>query len=221
MDYSSSDSPLYELIRSGRHYQLPRGQVVNAFDDVAKLNLIDSGYIQRYLITKEGNKGIQVLYGPGDIFPLTPVYKSVFQMDIYSGPEEYYYEAMTPLSIYSIAQEDLKGAVDKNPLLYKDLFYAAGLRLNSYIHRLESMSLRAATRKIAHQLAYLATIFGSENSHGTTITIPLTHKNIADILNLARETVTLCMSRLEEKGLIEADKHIIVKDLERLRSMSR
>lgn len=220
MDYNWEDSPLYGLLLSGKHLKLPKGQVVSAFEDSALLSLIKTGYIKRYLITSDGSKGIQVIFGPNDIFPLTPVYKTTYQMDIYSGPEQYYYESMTDIEVFSISQIELQEALKTNPLIYKDLFYAAGLRLNSYIHRLESMSSRAANKKVAHQLAYLADTYGKISDEGIIITVPLTHQNLADILNLARETVTHCMTRLEEKGLIRANKNILVTDIEKLKQAS-
>jgi len=216
MSYSQVESPLYKLLLAGKHLKLPKGQVVNAFDSTA-INLIKSGYIKRYLITKEGTKSIQVIYGPKDIFPLTPVYKAVYKMDIYSGPEQYYYESMTPIEIFSLGQAELDIAMVSNPIIYQDLFYAAGLRLNSYIHRLESMSLRVANKKVAHQLLYLARIFGSSTTKGSiTIMVPLTHQDLADVLNLARETVTHCLLRLQQKGLINISKNIVVLDIDGL-----
>lgn len=221
MSYKVSESPLFTLLKEGKHFTLPKGQVVNALDDRAMLNLINKGYIKRYLITKDGTRSIQTIYGPGDIFPLTPVYKTLFQMDMYRGPEEYYYEAMTPIDIYSINQETLHSAVAKNPIIYRDLFYSAGLRLNSYIHRLESSSLRVSNRKIVHQLLYYAEIFGEKTENGVLINLPLTHQNLADVLNLARETVSNCLSRLEQRGLLKGGKNILIPNTEELRHSVR
>lgn len=216
MDYSRADSALYKLLSTGTHLKLPKGQVVNALDDNAKLNLIKSGFIKRYLINKDGSKGIQAIYGPNDIFPLTPAYKNLFNMNIYSGPEEYYYESMTEIEVFSISQATLKEAAESEPIIFKDLFHAAGLRLNSYIHRLETMSLRVANRKVAYQLAYFADTFGKQTDKGIEIQVPMTHQNLADVLNLARETVTHCLSSLERKGLIIPGKYLVVTDLEKL-----
>lgn len=222
MPYNREDSPLYQLLLSGKRIILPKNQVVDAFSDHAWCYLITSGYIMRYLITREGTKGIQVIYGPGDLFPLTPVYKTVYEMDIYSGPELYYYEAMTPIEVYSITQETIEQAATDNPEIFKDLFYAAGIRLNSYIHRLESMSLRVANKKVAHQLVYFGQNFGVIQDSGILISVPLTHQTLADILNLARETVTHCLASLQSKGLVESSsKHIVIADLEKLTKLSR
>ncbi|HSX27229.1 MAG TPA: Crp/Fnr family transcriptional regulator [Patescibacteria group bacterium] len=218
MIYAIVDSPLYKLLMQGKRLNFPKGQVVAVFDEQAPIYLIKSGYVKRYLITKEGEKGIQVIYGPDDILPLTPIYKEVFKMDIYSGPEQYYYEAMTPVELYYIRQADLQEALVKDSAIYKDLFYLAGIRLNSYIHRLESMSLRVANRKVVHQLNYLAHIFGKKTTEGIKIMLPLTNQELGDILNLSRETVTREMVKLKTKGIIAVDnKNIVITDQERLK----
>lgn len=220
VDYKHAESLLHKLIEQGKRLKLPKGQVIDALNDGGKLNLIKSGYVERYLITNEGTKGIQVIYGANDIFPLTPVFKTIFEMDIYSGPEQYYYESLSEIEIYSISHETLRKAIETEPLLFKDLFFESGLRLNSYIHRLESMSLRVANRKVANQLAYLADVFGDMKNDGTIIVLPLTHQSLAEMLNLARETVTHCLIRLQEKGLIKAGRHITILDLDKLKDAS-
>ena len=215
MQYDRHDTPLYRLLLSARSRKYPKGQLISAFGDDS-IHLIKAGYIQRYLITKEGSKGIQVIYGPSDIFPLTPVYKSSFNMDVYSGPEDYYYESITEAQVFSMSQEQLAEALRDDPSIYKDLFFAAGLRLNSYIHRLESMSTGSARRKIVHQLAYLAGTFGKQTPEGTVIELPLTHQRLAEILNLARETVTNELAVLTKKELIQGSKTILVPDIQKL-----
>ena len=219
MSYIRSDSALYKLLLTGKHYSLPKGQVVSAFEDNT-LYLIQSGYIKRYLINTEGELGIQVIYGPGDIFPLTPVYKEAFAMDIYSGPEDYYYEAMTKLEIFAMSQTDVQKAVDANPVIYKDLFYAAGQRLNSYIHRMESLYTKGAQLKIAHQLVYLAQSFGVDTPEGIALELPLTHKDLGDVLGVARETVTRQMNDLVNLGILKPGRALVIKDMAQLKQLA-
>lgn len=214
MDYVPTNTPLYNLLLSGNKSTLAKGQVVGTFDSRQGVYLIESGFIKRYLITKEGNHGIQVIYGPNEFLPLTPIYQAIFDMDIYKGPETYYYETMTESAIYYVTLAQLIEAAEASPIIYKDLLYAAGVRLNSYIQRLENMSLRASNKEISYQLLYLASKFGKKTALGIKIMVPLTHQTLAEILNLARETVSRRMARLEEKGLIRSEgKHIVVTDI--------
>lgn len=222
MDYKPVETPLYKMLLKGNRLNFPKGQVVGTFDSKPAVYLLEAGYVKRYLITKEGNHGIQVIYGPNEFLPLTPIYRAIFNMDIYRGPETYYYETMTEATIYNISLAQLIEAAENNPVLYKDLLYAAGVRLNSYIQRLENMSLRASKMEIIYQLLYLADTFGKKIPEGVKIMVPLTHQTLAEILNLARETVTRRMALLEQKNLAQTSgKHIVIPDLDRLRAEIR
>ena len=198
---------------------MPKGVIVHGFEDKTLLHLIRSGYIKRYKIQNDGSRNIQVVYGPNDIVPLTPVYSTIFGFRIYRGPETYYYETMTDVSMHTISHDELKAALEKDPLIYKDLFHEAGVRLNSFIHRLEDASITGSHRRIAHLLTYLADVFGTPNKGGgTMIELPLTQQTIAEMLSLARETVTHSVVRLREKDLLVVEgKKFIIPDIEKLR----
>jgi CRP/FNR family transcriptional regulator len=217
MDYDPSESPLVKLLLNGKNYRMAKGQMVQVFDERMMLNVVRSGYIKRYLITDDGSQSVQSVYGPGDIFPLTPVYKSLFNRNIYRGEELFYYETITDASVCSISEATLRGAVLENTNIYRDLLYVSGERLSSNIQRLENMALRSAHSRVANQLAYYADKFGKKTSEGTAISLPLTHQTLANILNLARETVTHSLVRLHEKGLIKVNKTITVIDVDKLR----
>ncbi len=217
MDYDQSSSELLKLLLNGRAYKVPKGQVLQLSGDHMLLNVVKTGFVKRYLITNDGSQSIQSIYGPNDVFPLTPIFKVLFNTNIYRGEEIIYYEAITPATILSIDQATFMAAIEQDPLLYRDLLYVAGVRLDSNIQRLENMSLRVANRKVVHQLVYFADKFAEKTDKGILLTVPLTHQTLADVLNLARETVTHCLSRLQEKGLIEVGKHILILDLEKLK----
>ncbi|MDL2341989.1 MAG: Crp/Fnr family transcriptional regulator [Patescibacteria group bacterium] len=219
MAYASADSSLYALVKNSPPYRLAKGQVVHALDDRSKFNLIVSGYIKRYMITNEGNESIQVIYGPGNFFPLPPVLKTIFEMDIYRGPETYYYESMTDIVVHSVNLDTLEQALASDSSIYKDLLFIAGTRLNSYIHRLEDSSLSSSTWRVAHQLLFLADQFGETTDEGIRIQLPLTHQDLADILNVSRETVSRSLSNLREKKLIIAGQHIIIPNIDTLKEL--
>lgn len=218
MSEETTRTLLASLMKSAGRQKFPKGQVVHMFEDSAMLNFITEGYVKRYRITDEGNQSVQVVYGPGHIFPLTPVYKTLYDYNMYSGPEHYYYETITSVITHSINLPQLKKAVVDQPELYRDLFYAAGLRLDSYIHRLEGHAQKTATQAVAWQLAYLTATFGEPSPTGVRIALPLTHQTLADIVGLARETVTYSLNELRTEKLISSDKkHITVFDIEKLR----
>jgi CRP-like cAMP-binding protein len=218
---NSRGNKLHDLIASGRQYKLSKGQVIQSSDQRQVINLINKGYIKRYLIANDGNLGIQVIYGPGDIFPLTLAFKILFDQDIYEGPEVYHYEAMTDSEIYTIDTDTLERASNKDDELYKFLLQESGVRLHSMINGLENLSLRRSYKRVAHQLTYLARRFGEKKTDGSVqICIPLTHQDMADILSATRETVSQSMAKLRSKGLIETDKYISIPDIEKLEQIA-
>lgn len=209
-------SQLAALIRGGTRHTVPKGQVVQ----VSSRNLlfyVRSGYIKRYLITDTGAESIQTINGPGEVFPLTPVFKILLQQEIYRGSEMYFYEAMSDARLYSIGEPELVAAVEADPTLYKELLSVAGSRLSSNIQRLENVSLVSARRRVAHHLAYLAQKFGNQDKGTILIQVPLTHQDIAAMLSLARETVSHVMGGLKNKKIIKTDaKAITILDMSML-----
>lgn len=208
---------LSTLLKSGKKISLARGQVIHDPEHKKFLNVVGTGFIKRYSIDNNGAQSIQVIYGPEDVFPLTPVFKTIFDLDLYHGPETFHYEALVDSELYAISQDELRKALKANSNLYKDLLFVSGERLNSNIHRLENISLKTTHRRIAHMLYFAAGAFGEKTKEGLVLTVPLTHQTLADSLSLARETVTRRLARLEEKGLIKVDRHIVIKDLESLK----
>lgn len=207
---------LHDLIKTGRRYKLPKGQIIQSSDGRKVFTLITEGYVKRYIISNEGSLRIQSIYGPGDAYPLTLAFKSLFNQELYTGPEVVYYETMSGVEIYSIDEQTLVDAVHKDKNLYRDLLLEAGNRFHSNIQQLENFSLNSSYKKVAHQLAYFAAQFGSTSKEGTSIDLLLTHEDLANVISATRETVSTCMIKLRKKGLIKTGKNIIVPDVKKL-----
>lgn len=216
MDARTRRLALSSLLLNGRKYEISKGQIIQSTDDRRVFNLIKSGYVKRYLIANDGAYGIQVFYGPGDIFPITLAYSTIFDQKINEGPEIYYYEAVTDCQLYTIDELALKQSVEQNPMIYKELFSIAGKRLHSTLHGLENLTLANAYHRVAHEIFYFATKFGKKSSVGTEILVPLTHQDLADTLSLTRETISTAIAKLRKNGLISTENNIIVKDMEKL-----
>lgn len=217
MSYDSRSSSLHALLQAGNSYTLPKGQIVHALDDYSRFSCIATGYVKRYIITNEGNKSVQLIYGPGHVFPLAPILRHIYDMDLYRGPELYYYESMTDIVVNSISFESLHKALQADKSIYTDLLYVAGTRLNSYIWRLEDTSLGNSTWRVAHQLSFLASQFGEMTETGLKIMVPITHQDLADILNLSRETVSRSIAKLRDKKLIISGQYTVIPDPAKLK----
>jgi CRP/FNR family transcriptional regulator len=217
IDYSSEQ--LRTFMMSGKLYYFPKHKVIQSTDLGLVLGLIKSGYVQRYLITPNGAESNQGIYGPGDFFPLTLAQSILLNQYIYIGIETYLYKTMTNAQIYYVYNDAFINFVKKNPIIYRALLIEAGERLRVSIQRVENMSLGNSYLRLAHQLVFYARIFGIEIPQGIKIILPLTHLNLSEILNISRETVSLAMIQLKNKGLIiKQGRSIIVPDIDKLES---
>jgi len=207
---------LVGLMSKGRNYKIPKGQIIQSTDDRRVFNYVKRGYVKRYLISNDGSYGVQVIYGPEDMFPITLAFSVVFHRNINESPETYYYEAMTEVDICTIDETVLKEAIADDPNLYKDLFGICGVRLHSTLHGLENLTLSNSYHRVAHEVLFLAKKFGVKKAKGTEIQVQLTHQDLADILSLTRETVSTAMVQLRKNKLITTAKLIVVPDMEKL-----
>src|SRR5512132_4366066 len=93
---------LREMMMEGRKFNLGKGQIIQSTDDRRVFNLLTQGYVKRYLIGNDGSLGVQVIYGPGDVFPITLAFSILFNQEVSESPETYYYETMTEAELYTI-----------------------------------------------------------------------------------------------------------------------
>jgi CRP-like cAMP-binding protein len=207
---------LQKLFLTGREYQFRKGQVLQSSDDTLKFSLVKTGFVKRYLIANDGNLSVQSIYGAGDIFPLTHIFRVLLEQEIYQGPEIYYYETITDVVASTIDNDILIDAVRDNPMLYRDLLVVAGQRLQSNIEALENLSLHSAYQRVAQLLCVFGRHYGTVLPAGIKIDMPLTHLLIANILDVTRETVSQGIIQLREKGLIKTNKHVTIPDIKAL-----
>jgi CRP/FNR family transcriptional regulator len=195
-----------DLMNAGKMHIFPKKHQVIIDPELTICYLINEGFIKRYLLTQEGTYGVQAVFGPGDIFPLTPVYKAVFDFSINRGKEIYYYETVTECTMHSVSKRQLTESLEQQPNLFKDLFYVAGMRLENNIFNLENASLRASHDRIYDLLLWLGEKYGEKREESFVLKLPITHELIAEMLNLARETVSKRMVRLQELGVVKKNE---------------
>ena len=200
--------------------RIPKNQIFQSTDHRESLSVIQKGFIKRYSITNAGSESIQSIYGPDDIFPLTWVFKTLLDQDIYAGQEIFHYETITDAVIYSMDKTSLIELAAREPTVYKDILVVAGQRFRSNIHNLENMSLQNIEKRLANHLYYFARFHGLQTTKGTKILIPLKQKLLACILDASRETISVNLKELRQKGLIENETFINVPDLKKLEQFS-
>jgi CRP/FNR family transcriptional regulator len=213
------DTSLHRLLLEGRRYSLNRQQIIQATDDRQVINIIISGFVRKYLINHDGSIGAIIVYGPGDIFPVTLMYKKMFNQPLYRGRETFFYEAVSKGEISTLDADELIGKIKQDEKLYGSFMQEVGRHLEFCINGMENLMLSNSNKRIAHILCFFARKFGVKTAGGTRICLPLTHQNIGEVLNVTRETVSTNIKELRNKHLVsieQSTKYFLIPSLEKL-----
>ena len=205
---------LTEFFSKHKLVKYKKGEVIlRPGEKVDYVGFIKSGHVRVYYLSESGQEVTMQFFKPILFFTL-----------IFAKTEianKYYFEAVDGVEIYkSPAAETLEWfRNDREAMsMMTDCIMMAFLNLTDQIGYLLSGN---AFSRVASMLVSLASKNG-ENSFRDTIDFGITHKLIASLTGLTRETVTLQMLKLEKQGLIvNQNKKIFIKDYEALIKASK
>lgn len=175
---------------------------------------ITSGYARSYLLSKEGKELTVTLLRQYDLFPMHWIINNILT--------SHYYESLTEVTVYRAPKQDFLQLLMNNSDVFLYTTKSILGRLNSVSERMEAAILGNAYQKVAGIIIFLIDQLRTNQENQIKISIPFTHKDIASLTGLTRETVSLEMERLAKGHIISLQNHLIViedmKELERIAS---
>lgn len=209
-DTAYSDT-LADFFMAGRSVDCTKGQIVLSGDDQNPgIYFIAKGFIRVYSINDDGEEYTHVIYKNGDIFPLIWALKDMRR--------HIFYESMNSSVLWIITKETLVNYLKENssPVSYA-LIRQLTDQFNVYADRLDNLEYKSAYERVVYRLLFLAGRFGKKTGKTVVIEAPITHKVIAQTINLARESVSRELEKLTAKGLVDTqDGYIVIKDVDKL-----
>ena len=203
---------LQALLRTGELRALEKGKDLPQ-ETTSTIKMVVSGYIKRYRVDSSEGSNVQLIYGPSDLFPLTPFFKQFLNLDIYEGPETYRYGALTDVEYYVLDMKKFLHAFEDDPVLQKEMLFICGKRIQTSIERLENLSIQNSFRRVAHYLVFLARHSGRALPRGVLIRLPVTQQDLAENIGLSRGSVARAVSQLRTEGLITGQGNLVVPNL--------
>lgn len=192
-----------DLFADSRLRKLPKGQIViYEGDSVDHLYYIVNGFIKVYNILSNGSERTIFIYGPDDLFPFTSYLSG-------SGVARYFYESIAETEVYSISPKRLEQKVRGNFEIGEALIQYSNSVSQQFIQRIDILSVNDARRKIIALLAFLATKTGNDGDI-STLSIPLTTQDIANMCGLTRETVSIQLARLRRAGIVSGGRSLVI-----------
>jgi len=126
-------------------------------------------------------------------------------------------QAITETELIVINREIFKKLIFTDKEFTMKILYTLSERLRKADKELESMLFQNILGRLVRTLVAL-----SGNKHQTPITLALSRQELADCVGTTREPLSRAISILRKGGLVDSrNKHLIIKNLERLKAISK
>lgn len=196
-----------------RLYYKRRQMIIRADDIPSGVYYLRKGYIRVYSLSESGEELTLIILKPGDAFPLI--------WAINDSLNTQYCEAMTPIELLRSPREKFLEFLNDNPDILQELTSKILVRFEGLLERMDYLVFGNAYQKVASILVICAERFGKQNNKGILIKVPLTHRDIASLIGLTRETTSLEIKKLENSKIInQKGKYLVVRDINRLKDES-
>jgi CRP-like cAMP-binding protein len=183
--------------------------VVLRGDDPSGVIYIESGFVEVYSISDDGDRYVHIIYKKGEIFPLVWALKDV--------KRRIFYEAVSDVVVAEADRDDFLKFIKSDPKITYDVLSQLAQQFYIFADRLDNLEYKSARERVAYRLAFLASRFGEKQKKSVIIKAPITHELIGGSINLARETVSREIEKLEKRNLISRRGGLIViKDIQKL-----
>lgn len=158
------------------------------------IGFIKSGFVRMYTLNENGQEVTMQFFKP--VFYFTMIYA-------YAGMDNrFYFEAITPVEIYEAPIEETMAFFKEDK---ESIMAVQNNILKAFIDLIEQMGTLLsgnAYNKVAAMVISLSERAEEGTDNYAKIDFGITHKLIASLTGLTRETVTLQMLKLEKEKLI-------------------
>jgi CRP/FNR family cyclic AMP-dependent transcriptional regulator len=187
----------------------PGTPVLEATEHPETTFYIKDGYVRQYIISPDGVELTVHLFRSGSFFPLMQVLNDT--------PNRFFYEAFTPIVMHMASAVDVRQFLKSEPEVLYDLTQRLLLGIDGLLVRLEVVAFGSAALRVADGLIFLVRHFGTIEGNSVKIDQRLTHRHIAQIVGLTRETTSLELERLMKQGILSKDgDRLVILDHQRL-----
>lgn len=207
----SENSKLHKFFTKGKLLRYKKGETILRSGDLPQgVLFLKSGYARLESISREGKELTLVIYMPGEFFPVVWTFfgerASIYDL-----------EALTNCEIVRVPREELMDLLRINPDVFFDITKHILTRFQLALRRMTYLTFGNSASKLASILLICGREFGVKKSEGIEIQIPLTHKDISNLVGVTRETVSIELKKFDRRGLIGYNnKRIVLKDLNAL-----
>ena len=206
-----SDDEAGRLNRRALVRTFKKGSIVYAPAEAGQTVLVlATGRVKIYDLTHEGRETILAFVEQGELFG------ELAALD--GQPRREFAEAVADCEVLAIPGDDFLGLLESRADLALSVTRLVGLRRQRIETRLRNILFLPSRPRLVRVLVELVETHGEKAGGRHAIRFPLSHHDIAGLIGVTRETVTLTLGQLQAEGLVTVEhRHVIVLDLARLR----
>ncbi|MBI2641680.1 Crp/Fnr family transcriptional regulator [Candidatus Roizmanbacteria bacterium] len=178
-------------------------RLINPEQKLSQVYFLKKGFAREYAISPQGNELTLHIFAPGSFFPMTWTIANI--------DNRYFYEAVTPLEIYSAPPSKVLEFLKNRPEILFDLTRRILIGLDKLLLRTEYLAFNRAEARICSMLLYLSRHFDE---------LPFTHSEIASFAAVSRETASRTLEKLQKRAIIwYKSRRIVIKNKEELKKL--
>lgn len=190
-----------------------KGEMI--FEPGDKFNYVffnKSGLARAYTVTPKGENSIN-LFKP--LFTFSVIHS------ISDHRNDYYFQALTPIEVYAAPVDEFRTFIKNDKELgYSIMEFFFGSLLN-YFNNQGNIINGNALNKVASVLLQATHDYGNLKNGKLIVTFPATHRILANVVGLTRETTSVQMSRLQKMGIVSTKRNqFVVHNLDKLKEVS-
>lgn len=209
----TKDESIVAHFSDGLLMQFSEGEtILNGLDEPEGIYLIKKGFVKAYSVSQAGNVNLLLIHEAGEFIPLPWALDGAHTTGLF-------YEAMNNVVVLRASKDKLRIAMGDNAWLSQEVLKQAVNIIIVYTQRIQTLEFRSARGRIIAELLNLAERFGEGHGKEVFINAPITHQDIADSINMTRETASRALERLFQEGLMGQKDHLFtVLDLPKLQA---
>lgn len=204
------ETEIATLEARARLRKFPKGATIYLPRDAADyVYVVQEGRVRLVSITRDGKQAILALFEPGDLFG---------ELALAGAAErDEYAETVKPSTVVSIPRDALEQVLEQNARLSLAVTRLIGWRRRRLERRLRNLLFCSNRERLTALLWDLVEQYGRRIPEGLLIDIKLSHQDLASLIGVTRESVTLTLGELQLEGLVSVGRQrLVVRNLERL-----
>lgn len=211
-DTSQKDKSIFSYFSDGTVKKYSSGEtIINGYDEPEGVFLIKEGFIKACSTSHDGHANLLLIHTAGELIPLPWSLDGTHVTGLS-------YVAISDVVLMRSSKDQLRMAMGNNMWLTQDILNQTVNVIAVYTQRIQILEYRSARGRVIAEILFFAERFGKYHGGETAIEAPITHQDIADSINMTRETASRALELLFEEGLIGQDDHLfVIKDLNRLK----